>query len=68
MHMLSQSGIFMFSTGIRRLTKEANLVRNQEDQGLVSSVSKIHKASLFVHHPRLMGTQSPNALTAVLRL
>ena len=67
--MLSQTGIFMFSTRIRGLTKkEASLVRNRKDRGLVSSVSKLHKASLFVRCPRLMGTQSPHASIAVLCL
>ena len=67
--MLSQTGIFMFSTRIRGLTKkEASLVRNRKDRGLVSSVSGLHKASLFVRCPRLMGTQSPHASIAVLCL
>ena len=67
MHMLSQTGIFMFSTSIRRLTrKEAHSVRNDKDRGLVFSVSRLHNASLFVCPSRLMGTQSPDALIAVL--
>lgn len=58
--MLSQTGISMFSIRIRRLTKkEVSLVRNHKDRGFVSSVSGLLKASLFVHCPRLMGTQSP---------
>ena len=67
--MLSQTGIFMSATRIRRLTrKEASLVRNHKDRGFVSPVSGLHKASLFVHCPRLMGTQSPHASVAVLCL
>lgn len=70
--MLSQSGVLVFSTSIRRLTrKETSLVRNHEDRGLVSSIHQIssrHKLSLFVHHPRLTDTQSPHAVITRLCL
>lgn len=65
--MLSQGGILTFSTSIRRLTsREAGLVRNREDREIVFSVFSLHKTSLFVHHLRLMDTQSPDAVIPVL--
>ena len=39
---------------------------HHDDQEPVSSVSSFHKTSLFVHHPRLIDTQSPDADFAVL--
>lgn len=65
--MLSHSGILLFSTSIRRLTRnEAIWVGNHEDRELVSSVSSPHKGSRFDHHSRLMDTQSPDPVITVL--